>query len=187
MFSANASGKFQVEPTRDNSLNETALRLHECGESAEVLEMAARNLRRLCGADAEFVYTLDTDWSELCWQPPEGGETVRFPVGEGIAGWVAGEREPRRSGDGESDPQFNAAIDLPDGRKASSFLSLPLLGVRGDALGVVQLVAAEKNRFKPRHEEEPAGCRPCRPGLPSTSEIGRRLLCDHTTKLVKSR
>lgn len=63
----------------------------------------------------------------------------RFPVGTGIAGFVAETGETLNVREAYTDPRFNRAIDEQTGYTTKSILCMPIC-IRGLVIGVVQMV-----------------------------------------------
>ena len=63
----------------------------------------------------------------------------RFPVGTGIAGFVAETGETLNVHDAYKDPRFNATIDEQTGYTTRSILCMPIC-IRGQVIGVVQMI-----------------------------------------------
>lgn len=66
-------------------------------------------------------------------------KVFRFPVGTGIAGFVAETGETLNVREAYSDPRFNRAIDEQTGYTTKSILCMPIC-IRGLVIGVVQMV-----------------------------------------------
>ncbi len=67
----------------------------------------------------------------------------RFPVGIGVAGYVAETGETLNVSDAYADPRFNKAIDEQTGYLTQSILCMPI-AIRGQVIGVVQMVNKKK-------------------------------------------
>ena len=69
--------------------------------------------------------------------------SIRIPMGEGIAGWVAGHGEPLRVNDVHADPRYFPVPELPDAR---SELAVPImLGQR--VLGVLDIQSDQVDAY----------------------------------------
>ncbi len=79
----------------------------------------------------------------------------RFPVGIGIAGYVAETGETMNVRDAYSDPRFNKAVDEQTGYSTESILCMPIC-IRGQVIGIVQMVNKSSGHFT-REDEEAFG------------------------------
>jgi sigma-B regulation protein RsbU (phosphoserine phosphatase) len=61
----------------------------------------------------------------------------RMALGEGIAGWVAANREPVMIGDAHFDPRFSPAVDRDFDFRTNSMLCVPII-YADNVLGVIQ-------------------------------------------------
>lgn len=107
----------------------------------EVLDQIVEFLNEVVGADSCFVYVLEG--SELVLRAsknphPESVDNLRIPVGQGITGWVAENRESVAIAEAAMrDPRFRAFRQLPED-SFQAFLSVPILA-GGRLVGVVNL------------------------------------------------
>jgi putative methionine-R-sulfoxide reductase with GAF domain len=134
-------------------LQDTILQLHSARSPQSLLNVLRIESARLFDADSVYLYRIDPEWDDLVWTPPNDGDPVRFPVGHGVAGWVAAENEPWRSGNANTEPSFVAKLDLPDGKGAHALLSVPLTDAHDDVIGVLQIASGRPDAFDRRDEE----------------------------------
>ena len=78
-------------------------------------------------------------WAKIA-QGLDDSETIRFPIGVGIAGEVAKTRQGQNIPDAQTDPRFNAAIDKQTGYRTRSIFSLPLIGNNESLIGVIPVL-----------------------------------------------
>jgi diguanylate cyclase (GGDEF)-like protein len=64
---------------------------------------------------------------------------LRLPIGQGIAGWVAENREPVLAPDVSVDPRFSGSIDRQVGFETSSIVCVPVQ-IQDNLIGVMQLI-----------------------------------------------
>jgi signal transduction histidine kinase len=106
-------------------------------------------------ADACFVHVVDSDAGEVVLMgatPQEFDElagTIRLPLGEGIAGWVAAHGEPAVVEDKWSDPRYRY-IPALRGEDFNSLVSVPLLRPPATVVGVLNVHAHDPRHFSPR-------------------------------------
>ncbi len=77
---------------------------------------------------------------------PRAGETVRIPIGSGIAGAAAASGRPVRVADAYQDPRFNRNVDVQTGFRTRSVLCLPLHDRSGNVFAVTQLLNRRDGR-----------------------------------------
>ena len=75
------------------------------------------------------------------------GRDVRFPVGIGIAGYVAKTGQLLNIADAYADPRFNRSVDQITGYKTKSILCMPIFLSPGIVIGVVQMVNKKTGTF----------------------------------------
>ena len=64
---------------------------------------------------------------------------LRFPIGKGIAGYVAQTGETLNVAEVYNDERFNSSIDEQTGYTTRSILCMPIC-IRGTVIGVVQMI-----------------------------------------------
>lgn len=137
----------------DSAAGELRARLAEVGaaralatpaEHNELLEQIVQTAMHVLGAHAGCLYMLDENREELVFEialgargePPHG---QRFPLSEGIAGWVAVSGQAMAVADVHQDPQWTTHLESVIGYVPKSILAIPLL-LRDSVIGVLQLM-----------------------------------------------
>ena len=69
----------------------------------------------------------------------KSGDWFRFPVGKGIAGYVAETGKPLNVSDVYNDPRFNAEVDEMTGYTTHSIFCQPII-IRGTLIGVMEFI-----------------------------------------------
>lgn len=110
-----------------------------------VMELATKVVR----AEASSLLLLDEATNELYFDVSVGGASanikqIRLKLGEGIAGWVAKERQPLIVNDVSKDPRFATKVDKSTSFVTRSILAVPLLS-KGKLIGVVEAINKEMN------------------------------------------
>ncbi|MEJ7846154.1 MAG: GAF domain-containing protein [Acidimicrobiales bacterium] len=119
-----------------------------------LLRQVARLVVAFTAADACFVHVVDRDAAEvvLMGATPEEFDalvgTIRLPMGEGIAGWVAQHGRPAVVEDKWSDPRYRYIPQLR-GEEFSSLVSVPLLRPHAAVVGVLNVHAHDPRHFGP--------------------------------------
>ncbi|MEO7555053.1 MAG: GAF domain-containing protein [Acidimicrobiales bacterium] len=121
-------------------------------ELRSVLRRVAELVAAATDADACFVHVLDHEAGEVVLMgatPAEFDElagTIRLPIGDGIAGWVAQRGRPAVVDDKWTDPRYRY-IPALRGEDFSSMVSVPLLRPQGIVVGVLNLHARQADHF----------------------------------------
>jgi len=96
----------------------------------------------LLDADRSTLLLYDEKTNELWSRFAEDLEIkeIRLSASEGIAGAVFREGKPINLADAYDDPRFNRSVDKATGYRTKSMLALPVLGKKGQRIGVVQVL-----------------------------------------------
>ncbi len=126
------------------AFNEIGKALTSTLDIREVLQLIMEKVRDLLHPSNFSLILLDEAKQELVFEIAVGAGAdalrgLRFPVGEGIAGWVAREAQPLLVADVSEDPRFAARFDESTRFTTRSVLAVPLK-VRGRVLGLIELV-----------------------------------------------
>lgn len=119
---------------------------------------AARMITAATGTDVCFVHVLDDTERSLTLTgatPPFDQEVgkIRLPLGEGVSGWVASNREPVViSDDKEADPRYRPFESLR-GSDFASMVSVPMETDPGGLVGVLNVHTVERREFSARDVE----------------------------------
>lgn len=119
-----------------------------------LLRQVARLVATSIGADACFVHVVDRDAAEVVLMGATPDEfdalagTIRLPIGEGIAGWVAEHGRTTVVDDKWSDARYRY-IPALRGEDFSSLVSVPLLRPPDAVVGVLNVHARRPAHFSP--------------------------------------
>ena len=117
-----------------------------------LLRQVARLVVAFTDADACFVHVVDRDTAEVVLMGATPDEfdalagTIRLPMGDGIAGWVAQHGRPAVVDDKWTDPRYRY-IPALRGEDYSSLVSVPLLRPPGSVVGVLNVHAHDPGHF----------------------------------------
>jgi GGDEF domain-containing protein len=130
------------------AFNEIAKALTSTLEVREVLALIGERCSSLLGAES-WSLLLEGEDGLLRFEVVKGpnadvlsGQTL--VRGEGIAGWVHLNGEPREVANAMSDPDFSRRFDSVTNSSTGSILAVPLK-VRGKTFGVLELVSAQSH------------------------------------------
>jgi len=124
---------FEIAKTITSTLDIDAL-LKKIGSAAE----------KLTGTAASSIMLVDDDGKNLYFKAA-GGEKgaliskLKVPIGEGIAGWVAANRELLVVQDVKKDPRFTGKVDKSSGFETKSILCVPMI-LNNELIGVVEVL-----------------------------------------------
>ncbi len=103
---------------------------------AEVTAAACRVLH----AERGSVWLLDGAAGELVLEVSSDVGPVRLPVGHGLVGACARDRQPINVPDCYADPRFDPSVDRRSGFRTRCSLTLPLADHQGELVGVMQVL-----------------------------------------------
>lgn len=138
-----------------------AARLGTPTEHSALLEQLVRTAMHVLRARAGSLYLVDEDSEELVFEValPEQSLALRgkrFPLGQGVAGWVAATGQAIAIADVREDPRWAAEIGRVVAYAPQTMLALPLL-LRGEVIGVLQLLDKDGGRPFPAADMETLG------------------------------
>lgn len=122
----------------------------ELAAPLDLREMLSRVIdagRDVLGADRGTVFLYDAARRELYAEAATGLQGLRFSVDKGIAGETARTRRVVNVPDCYADPRFNPEADRRTGYVTKSLISVPLVGLEGELVGVVQFLNARRGLF----------------------------------------
>lgn len=116
----------------------------------EALQNTMHHAQGMLGAEACVLFLLDEEGKKLVLKA-SGGRHVRMRdvairLEEGIAGWVARNKQPLIVNDVRTNPLYHSAIDAQTGMLTASVLSVPL-ETRGELLGVIEAINHPRGAF----------------------------------------
>ena len=109
----------------------------------------------LLEADRSTLFLADSEEGILWSKVLQGNELkqIRFPIGVGIAGWVAERKKPLHIKDAYSDKRFNPEFDRRSGYKTRNMLVWPVRRPQGsELLGVIQVLNKKQGDFRATDE-----------------------------------
>lgn len=96
------------------------------------------SLRQVLGAERATLFLYDAATNELYSEISRDLKAIRFPADRGIAGAAAQMRKTINIPDAYTDPRFNPDVDKQTGYRTRCLLTLPLIGLENELVGVVQ-------------------------------------------------
>jgi signal transduction histidine kinase/putative methionine-R-sulfoxide reductase with GAF domain len=120
-----------------------------------LLTLIMSKITELMTAERSTLYLLDEERGEL-WAKVAQGEDdreIRFPVGAGLAGWVAKTGQSVNIKDAYQDPRFNNYVDERTGFRTHSIVCQPIRNHRRKIIGVVQVLNKHDGYFTMEDEQ----------------------------------
>jgi PAS domain S-box-containing protein len=107
----------------------------------DLLRLILNSLEDVLRAERSTLFLYDADKHELYSKiAGQVKEEIRFPANKGIAGTAAMERRTINISDAYADPRFNPDVDRQTGYRTRCILTVPLLGLENQLVGVVQVL-----------------------------------------------
>lgn len=130
------------ERQASSALRDVALAMAQPVELDRVLELILQRSAELLNAERATLYLLEAESGELVSRLVVGGrvQTIRVPVGKGIAGAVVELGRALRVADAYQDPRFSREWDAVTGYRTRAILAVPMRAHTGDITGVLQVL-----------------------------------------------
>jgi len=120
-----------------------------------LLELIIKQTTQVMNADRSSLFLVDKKTRELWSKIAEGTAEIRFPIGKGIAGYVAQTGEIINIPDAYADPRFNPEVDKKTGYRTKTILCVPLKTTDGEIVGVIQVLNKKgKGNIFTKEEDE---------------------------------
>ncbi len=148
-----SSRNFQREADSLRRILEVARLLAAPFELRDLLSQIIDAGRDVLGADRGSVFLFDRATKELFTVVAHGVQSIRFGIDKGFAGECARNRAIINVPDCYADPRFNQAIDKATGYRTNCLITIPLIGLEDELVGVLQLLNAKSGRFDENDEE----------------------------------
>ncbi|MCE9589914.1 MAG: SpoIIE family protein phosphatase [Planctomycetes bacterium] len=109
-------------------------------ELTELLTQIIDAGREILAAERGSVFLYDPATRELFSKVATGAQEIRFSIDRGIAGQCARDRATIAVPDCYKDPRFNPEVDRKTGFRTRSLITVPLIGLDDELVGVMQLL-----------------------------------------------
>ncbi len=153
---AERTKQLQMERDTLETVNQIAIETSSTLEHASLIEASLNALAKLVNVQYGSIMLVDPELDQLIDGAVLGRSNdrgfTRFPIGEGIAGWVAQNKRPAVIADVLQDPRWVTLPEMPGSpRKTSgSLLAVPLIA-HHQVLGVLQLSHENVGYFNDDH------------------------------------
>lgn len=147
--------ELQIERDMLETLYEIAVEVSSTLDRDTLLENSLTALARLVGVEHGSIMLVEADTGHLVDRAVLGAQNqlgfTRFPMGQGIVGWVAQQKKPAVVADVSQDPRW---VPLPEGevarKKLGSMIAVPLV-MQHDTMGVLLLSHDDVGYFREEH------------------------------------
>jgi signal transduction histidine kinase len=147
--------ELQVERDTLETLYAIALEVSSTLDRDTLLDYSLNALAKLVGVEHGSIMLVEPDTGHLVdyavlGRKEEIGYT-RFPLGQGIAGWVAQQKKPALVNDVSQDPRWMPLPESDAARKKTGAMIVVPLVAQNDTLGVLMLSHDEVGYFREEH------------------------------------
>jgi HD-GYP domain-containing protein (c-di-GMP phosphodiesterase class II) len=120
-----------------------------------LLQKIGAAAEQLTESEASSIMLVTDDKKSLFFRVASGEKakalkTMTLPIGTGIAGWVAQNRQPQTVNDTKTDPRFAGKFDKASGFQTRSLMCVPMI-FRGELVGVVEVLNKKKGPYTEGH------------------------------------
>jgi HD-GYP domain-containing protein (c-di-GMP phosphodiesterase class II) len=120
-----------------------------------LLQKIGTAAEQLTDSEASSIMLVTDDKKHLFFRIATGEKakalkTMTLPMGQGIAGWVAQNRQPQLVNDTKKDPRFAGKFDKASGFQTKSLLCVPMV-FRGELVGVVEVLNKRSGGYGESH------------------------------------
>ncbi len=120
----------------------------------DLLQLLVDESKVVLNAERATVFVVDRKKNELWSKVASGTETIRIPLGKGIAGAVAITGQMLNIKDVYKDQRFNPDVDKKTGYRTRSMLTAPMLNAKNMVIGVFQVLNNKERNFFDKQDEE---------------------------------
>jgi len=120
-----------------------------------LLQKIGAAAEQLTESEASSIMLVTDDKKHLFFRVATGEKakalkTMTLPIGQGIAGWVAQNRQPDMVNDTSKDARFAGKFDKASGFTTRSLLCVPMV-FRGELVGVVEVLNKKRGIYTEAH------------------------------------
>lgn len=142
----------QFDPGALMRLLSVAQKLSRPFELRALLEEIIDAGRDVLGADRGSVFLYDAELRELYTAVAHGVKGIRFSIDKGIAGECVRTGQIINVPDCYADPRFNKDVDRETGYRTNCLITVPLIDMDDQMVGVMQLLNAKRGTFNMEDE-----------------------------------
>ncbi len=148
--------QLQQEKDRLATINEISAEVSSTLDLNTLLNTSLTVLASISQAEHASIMLIEQDDSSLLVTravygvPPSPGNYIRFPLGSGIAGWVAQQRKGALVDDISTDERWVSIPGSSLRKRQGSMIAVPLM-MQGEVLGVISISHREPGYFQEGH------------------------------------
>jgi phosphoserine phosphatase RsbU/P len=116
-------------------------------ELQDMLVQVTQAACRVLHAERSSIWLVDTATGDLVLETANGLDQARIPLGQGLIGACARDRQVINVQDCYADPRFDPSVDRSTGYVTRCSLTLPLADTQGRLVGVMQLLNKDDGVF----------------------------------------
>eukprot|EP01105_Mastigella_eilhardi_P001676 TRINITY_DN119_c0_g2_i2.p1 TRINITY_DN119_c0_g2~~TRINITY_DN119_c0_g2_i2.p1 ORF type:complete len:1202 (-),score=363.18 TRINITY_DN119_c0_g2_i2:104-3595(-) len=122
-------------------------------DSSGLIQSILQRARELVDAERSSLFLIDAASGELISHVAEGAQQIRFPLNQGIAGYVAKTGEVLNISDAYKDSRFNEEVDKRTGFRTRNIVCVPIRNTSDEIIGVTQIINKRHGEFTKEDEE----------------------------------
>jgi sigma-B regulation protein RsbU (phosphoserine phosphatase) len=136
---------------RIRRFREEVLDLYSEVQLGALLEKITASVKEYMGSEEASIFIYDQEKEELSFETATGGnendlKKIILKKGQGVAGWIAEQRQGVLINDCQNDPRYSSMVDRKTLFQTRSLLGVPVL-MEGKVLGVLEAVNKKKGKF----------------------------------------
>ncbi len=136
---------------RINRFREEVLDLYSEVRLGVLLEKITASIKAYMGSEEASIFIYDAEKEELSFETATGEKEkdlkqIILKKGQGVAGWIAEQRQGVRINDCQHDPRYTSMVDRKTLFKTCALLGVPVL-LEDKVLGVLEAVNKKRGKF----------------------------------------
>ncbi|WP_129628005.1 ATP-binding protein [Candidatus Oscillochloris fontis] len=147
--------QLQEEKDRLATINQISIEVSSTLDLDSILNTSLTLVANMCQAEHASIMLTESEDSLLVTRavygvPASPGNYIRFPIGSGVAGWVAQHRKGALIDDISTDERWLSVPGEPLRKRDGSMIAVPLL-MQGEVLGVISISHRTSGFFHEGH------------------------------------
>lgn len=148
----NTPGPFLTDEEALRQVLEVTRQLAAPTDLREMLAKVMAAAKAVLSADRSSLFLYDQTADELYTTIADGTKEIRLSTSTGLAGECARKRKIINVADCYADARFNQKVDKQTGYRTRCLITVPLVGLDDELVGVMQLLNAARGLFNQRDE-----------------------------------
>jgi GAF domain-containing protein len=130
-----------------NQVAEFGKKLIALEDMNEVLQLIAKEAKRLAGADRCSIFIVDEEDKILWTKLSDGIGRIVLGVDSGVVGATYNTKEPQIVNTPYDDERFLPSIDKKSGYTTKNMITVPIFNSKRHVMGIIQLLNKERGEF----------------------------------------